>query len=287
MEGPDEAAPTVAVITGGGGGMGRACARRLAGGSSLLLADASERNLAEALAELEADGIEAAGIVCDVADPTAVAALAERAAGPGTLGPLVHIAGLSSTMAEPPRILTVNLTGTALVLDAFLPLAGPGSVALCIASMAGHRSGPEAYDELLLEPRAPDFLSRLEAAVVLDGGKAYDLSKRGVIVQVERRAEAWARRGARILSLSPGLIATPMGDRAVSGRGRHLADLAPLRRLGTADEIAAVVAFVCSPAASYMTGTDLRVDGGVIAAMHHNAAEELARDWNGWGAAGC
>lgn len=273
----------VVAITGGGGGMGRACARLMGGGRRVVLGDALPQGLEAALQELREAGIEAHGRECDVTDPESVAEFAQLASRAGPLDALVHTAGLSSSMGSAQRILEVDLVGTAIVLDAFLPLARPGAAAVCIASMAAHRNGPQAHDELLLEPRRADFLERVEAAVPLDSGKAYDLAKRGVIVQCERRAQAWAQRGARIVSLSPGLIETPMGERAKSGRGREIVAIAPLQRTGTAEEIAEVVAFLCSERARYITGCDVRVDGGTIAAMRHSVSDQVASAWNGWG----
>jgi NAD(P)-dependent dehydrogenase (short-subunit alcohol dehydrogenase family) len=275
----------VVVITGGGGGMGVACARTFQDADAIVLADLTNERLAPVTNELRENDVNVHAIECDVADPDSVAALAGLARGLGPLRALIHTAGLSSTMGTAERIMDVNLTGTVLVLDAFLGQARGGTVAVCIASVAGHRIGPEAYDAILATLRRPGVLDRLRGAgaITNEPGRSYDLSKRGVILFVEREAAAWGNRGARLLSLSPGLIDTPMGATAANGgRGSDMANFAALGRFGHADEIASVVSFMCSDAARFVTGTDIRVDGGAIAGVRHVAEAAAAARWNGW-----
>lgn len=284
MSAGDDARP-VAVVTGGAGGIGLASARRLAPGHALLLADLSRERLDDAVRELRDDGASAEGVICDVADDGAVGALAAAAERLGPLRALVHTAGLSSSMGSAQRILDVNLRGTALVLDAFLPQATPGTVAVGVASIAAHRIGPAAFDRLLADAGDPRLLDRLREAGAIDDepGRAYDLSKRGVVLACELRAEAWGRRGARIVSVSPGLVDTAMGRRAADGgRGARLAAVAAVGRMGDAGEIGDAIAWLCSGAASYVTGCDLRVDGGVVAGVRHTAPPDVAAGWNGW-----
>ncbi|WP_324668664.1 SDR family oxidoreductase [Geochorda subterranea] len=266
----------VYVITGGAGGMGIACARRLGRRGRVLLSDVAERRLAEVAAELSASGIQVETRVADVADPAAVRALAEAAAGLGPLAALVHTAGLSPTMASWRRVMEVDLVGTALLIEAFRPLARPGSVAVCISSIAGHLQPPappelmEALDaplaEGFLERIAPHFEGRPDAPSL-----AYGWAKQAVIRLVEREAAAWGRQGARIVSLSPGIIRTPMAEQEfkVQPQMAQMVRLTPLARIGEPDEIASAVEFLVGEGASYITGCDLRVDGGTTAAMRH------------------
>jgi len=261
----------VYVITGGSGGMGKAIARRLGKKGNLLLADIGEERLQQAAAELAAEGITDVTVqTVDITNETQVEGLAKKAAGLGELGAIVHTAGLSPSMADARRILEVNSVGTGLVLKAFLPLAVPGSVAVCIASMAGHFTPRnEAYNGYLKNPLAPDFLSRSVVFTQNNPGAAYGLSKLGVILMVEDQAWTWGQKGARIASVSPGTIDTPMGRQEASQQEQMkvMLEHTPLGREGTADEIAAAVAFLCSSESSYITGTDLRVDGGTTANM--------------------
>jgi NAD(P)-dependent dehydrogenase (short-subunit alcohol dehydrogenase family) len=207
----------VAVITGGGGGIGLACARALgAAGHRLLLGDVDAGRLDAAAHALEGEGRSVECVPCDVADPDAVRRLADASAGAGELACLVHTAGLSPAMADGARIFDVNLVGTARLLEAFLPLAGPGAAAVCIASQAGHLAASAAtpeIDAVLDEPLRSDFRERLAGMgpELATAAAAYALSKRGVIRLAARAAPAWGERGARIVSLSPGIIDTGMG----------------------------------------------------------------------------
>ena len=258
-----------AVITGGGGDMGVACARRLAPSYRLILAELDESRLDAARARLAEEGIDALGQPLDVSDAAAVRGLAQRAAVEGGLGALVHTAGLSPTMADGARIWSVNLVGTALLMDAFRPLAREGSVAVLIASQAGHfarAAMPPALETLLDAPLDSDFLDRvlaLGSGLDTPGG-AYGGSKYGVIRLAIRESVAWGAVGARVVSLSPGIIDTGMGQQEYASQPfmKTMVEKTPLGRMGLADEIAKAVAFLCSDAASFVTGTDLLVDGG-------------------------
>ena len=262
----------VTVITGGAGGIGLACARRL--GGEVILADLPGERLDAAAEQLRAEGIDARAIPCDVSDAIQVAALARP------FRALVHTAGLAPPLATDPRaVLDVNLAGTARLLDAFEPHAAGGSVAVCIASLAGHRASAARGDAQLRRPLEPDLYERLGAPPsVLT---AYSLSKRGVILECRRRAAAWGARGARIVSVSPGLVAdTTIGEAAAGIFAGAYADQAAVKRAGTAKDIAGVVAFLAGEDAAYVTGCDLLVDGGVLADVDHHQAEDAAAMWH-------
>lgn len=272
----------VAVITGAGGGLGLACAKRFAPTHALVLAEHSAERLERAEEALRAMCPELTAVLCDVSDAAAVAELAEASARQGRLGALLHTAGLSRSMADGTRILEVNLLGSALVIDAFLGLAGPGSVAVCVSSIGAHRRAIRELDELLLDPLEPGFMGRLEERLGITErtGLAYDLSKRGVILLCERAAGAWGARGARIVSLSPGPIDTPMGHLEGTRDAKGLEETAALGRVAAAEEIASAAAMLCSEDASYVTGCDLRVDGGIVPALDHNSSPAVADAWN-------
>jgi NAD(P)-dependent dehydrogenase (short-subunit alcohol dehydrogenase family) len=251
------------VVIGAGSGMGAAAAALLAPKGRLVLAD-RDTEAAARVAETLVGDVEV--VACDITDDEAVDALV---AVTGQLGGLVHTAGLSPTMADGRRIVEVNLLGTDRVLRAFEPSLGPGSAAVCFASMAAHVVPADpAVDAILDEPGATDMLDRLAALGLLDHpGLAYAVSKRGVIRLVQRRSAVWGAQGARVLSLSPGIIDTPMGRLEDASEPAMAAAVAasPLRREGRAAEVAAVAAFLVSEEASFMTGTDVLVDGGVVA----------------------
>lgn len=266
-----------ALITGAAGGMGAACARSLGRRHDLILTDVSTDRLAATAQQLEDEGYGLAAVVPgDLGSTGVLDEIAAALGAPGRLGPMVHTAGLSPALAGWEAILKVNLIATELLLATVEPLLSRGSAAVLIASMAGHmgRGLPEA-DEVLDSPLAPDFLQRIEphlaamAARFPHGdlaGPAYALSKRAVIRMCEQRASAWAKHGARICSISPGVIYTPMGRRETES-GAAAGDAlkaTPIGRWGTPMDIADAAEFLTSDRASFITGTDLRVDGGAI-----------------------
>lgn len=261
----------VYVITGGSGGMGKAIAELVAKQGTVLLADMSEERLVETKEELAAKGLTDVHYqTVDITDRANVQALAEKAASLGSLKSIVHTAGLSPTMASSTRITEVNLVGTGIILDEFLKLAEPGTVAVCISSMSGHfvpKQGP--HIELLKQPLAENIGETMEQMAKGDPGAAYSLSKLGVLLIVEDQAWAWGQKGARIVSVSPGTINTPMGrqESEQQAQMKVMLDNTPLSREGEAKEIATAVEFLISDAASYITGTDLLVDGGTTANM--------------------
>ncbi len=267
--------------------MGIACARRLGRAGPVLLGELDPERLEAALTTLAGERLEVAGVQGDLSNEADSAALAEALHERGSLGALVHTAGLSPMMAPADRIYTVNLAGTAITTNAFLPLAEAGSACVCIASMAGHAgeqtTSPEV-DAILDTPLEGRLLARLEAArpdlEPGDSGVAYRLSKWGVQRLVRREAKRWGHRGARIVSLSPGIIDTPMGQFENERQPvmKEIAENTPLARMGTADEIAAVVAFLCSADASYVTGVDWLVDGGATHGYRASVERDRATD---------
>src|SRR5579875_67858 len=265
----------VSVITGGSGGMGIECARLLASEGPIIIADIKARELESAAAQLRKAGGEVTSVLCDVSAADSVAALAQKAAAAGQVQALIHTAGISPTMADWRRIMSVNLIGSALIERAFAPLMAPGGAAVFIASMAGHTVQNAAAAAAVLDrPLAPDFIERLEqVAGPIDPGSAYGLSKQGVIQLCQRVTPAWAKRGARINSISPGLIDTGMGKLEFANQPMMamMLEQTPLGRGGTAGEIAEVAVFLCSPKASFVTGIDILVDGGMTNVLARQA----------------
>lgn len=265
--------PTALVI--GGGGMGMSTARRLGQSHRIVLASRSAKANEEREAALREDGVDAVAVECDVTDPASVAGLAEFVAERGPLRTLAHVAGLSPSMDDWHGIFSVNLIGTALMESACLGLAAPGSAAVFVSSSAGHLADPPPREvtEVLDDPLAPDFFSRLDRLFTPEEQtplQAYRLSKFALNRMCRRQVSAWGAKGARIVSVSPGPIATPMGARELDGPNREV-KLALMRRLpiareGTMVETADAIEFLASDRASYITGIDLLVDGGLVAA---------------------
>jgi NAD(P)-dependent dehydrogenase (short-subunit alcohol dehydrogenase family) len=267
---------SLAVVVGAGG-MGMAAAHRLGQRHRLLLADIDPKRLDERTAELRAAGHDPIAVVCDITDASQVAALSRESAKHGPLSVLAHVAGLSPSMADWRTIMRVNLLGAWLVEAALLPQATIGAAAIFISSMAGHMGLPsEGIVAVLDDPTHPEFLELVEAAVgrQISSTMAYQLSKFALIRFCQRRASAWGRMGARIVSLSPGLIATPMGALEFERQPVKYDLLAktPIRREGTMLEIADTIEFLASDRASFISGIDLLVDGGLTAALSHATA---------------
>jgi NAD(P)-dependent dehydrogenase (short-subunit alcohol dehydrogenase family) len=279
---------SVSVVTGAAGAMGAACARALAPAVDvLLLTDVDADRLDRVATAIEAEtGTCVRRCTGDVVDAAFADELVDESRAAGAFHSLVQTAGLSPSMAGWQEILRVDLVAVAVLLDAFLPVVVPGSAAVCISSISGHLGEFDAAtDAVLDDPRAPDFQARFRrvTAAEPDPGATYRLAKRGVIRLCERAAVPWGARGGRTVSVSPGLIDTAMGrlelehhpikvrmaERTPVGAGRDDGSVLP----GRVEDIADAVAFLASDAAAFVSGCDLRVDGGLVAAMRHQDDE--------------
>jgi NAD(P)-dependent dehydrogenase (short-subunit alcohol dehydrogenase family) len=265
----------VLVITGGAGGMGLACARALADRGRLLLVDVREDLLDQARKALSGHGADVETLRCNVTSPADVAA---RVRELGRLRCLVHTAGVSPEMADAATVLDVDLAGSVRITDALFPLVNPGSSAILIGSIAGYSDVPATVEPLLDDPLADGFLAAIEAAISqeLDSATAYVLAKRGVTRLAERLATPWGKKGGRTVAISPGLIDTPMGRLELDHQEiiPVMIEVTPVKRPdrplpGRPEDIAAAVAFLESDAAAFISGCDIRVDGGLVGAGKH------------------
>jgi NAD(P)-dependent dehydrogenase (short-subunit alcohol dehydrogenase family) len=257
----------------GVGGMGLSIARRVGAGRTIVLADINAAGLNAAAGALTDDGHQVLTQEVDVTSRSSVAAVAETAHAAGRVTAIVHTAGLSPEQASAEAVLAVDLLGVALTIDEFGRVIEPGGAGVVIASMAGHMQpalDPEVERQLASTP-ADELLGLQACSRITDSRMAYPFAKRANQIRVAAAAGAWGERGARINSISPGVISTAMGRLELGSESgvlmRAMVDNSGLRRLGTPEDIAAATEFLLGPAAAFVTGTDLLVDGGVIAAI--------------------
>lgn len=263
------------IVIIGAGGIGLAIARRQGVGKTVLLADHNDQTLQLAAQQLRGASYTVETMAVDVSDRASVARLAGRAVSLGPVRQVINTAGVSPNMAPVERILAVDLYGTALVFDEFERVIARGGAGLVISSMAGHMMPaltPE-QDKALAYTPTEDLLKlpMLQPDQVPNSGVAYSLSKRANILRVQASAMTWGARGARVNSISPGIIVTPLARHELESEIGHIyqamVEASPSKRMAPPDEIAGAAAFLLGPDAGFITGSDLLIDGGVIAAM--------------------
>jgi NAD(P)-dependent dehydrogenase (short-subunit alcohol dehydrogenase family) len=258
----------------GPGSIGQAIARRVSAGKRVLLADLREENASAAAKTLSEAGFDVTTTQVDISSRESIQALVALAVSLGEVTGLIHAAGVSPSQASPETILHVDLYGTAVILEEFGNVIAPGGSGVVIASQSGHRLpglSPEQNRALATTP-ADELLAlpMLQPDQVRDSLHAYQLSKRGNSLRVMAEAVRWGRRGARINTISPGIIMTPLAKDELTGpRGdgyRRMLSLSAAGRAGTPDEVANVAALLMGPDGGFITGSDFLMDGGVTAA---------------------
>lgn len=260
-----------ATVLIGSGLIGVAIARRVSAGKHLLLADLKKENADAAATVLSDAGFEVSTATVDVSSREAVKSLAQKAAALGDVTGVIHAAGVSPSQASPKQILAVDVYGTAVVLEEFGNIIARGGSGVVIASQSGHRLGAltNEQNKLLATTPADQLLSlpMLQLDQVKDSLHAYQLAKRGNALRVMAEAVRWGKRGARINSISPGIIITPLAKDELTGpRGegyRRMIELCPVGRAGTPDEVANVAALLMGSEGTFITGSDFLMDGGV------------------------
>jgi NAD(P)-dependent dehydrogenase (short-subunit alcohol dehydrogenase family) len=268
----------------GVGGMGQAIARRQGPGKTVLLADFNQETLELVAGSMSRDGHTVQTLNVDVSSPESVDCLARRATELGAVTQLVHTAGLSPAQASAEAVLRVDLLGVALVLDAFGRIIAPRGAGIVLASMAAYLYPvfTAEQERALAHTSARDLLtlSHVNPGAVTDSALAYGIAKRTNHIRVQAASVVWGRRSARVNSISPGCIATPMGhlelDSPIGDGIRGMVAASATGRLGTPDEIAAAAAFLLGPDAAFITGIDLLVDGGVVASLQSGIGRRAA-----------
>jgi NAD(P)-dependent dehydrogenase (short-subunit alcohol dehydrogenase family) len=268
---------TEVIVVIGAGSIGQAIARRVSTGKHVVLADLRIEN-ADAAAEIFRDaGFDVTTATVDVSERDSVHALAETAANLGDVTGMIHAAGVSPSQASPAAILAVDLYGTAIVLEEFGNVVVAGGSAVVIASQSGHRLGALTVEQdgALATTPTDELLAlpMLQRDQVTDSLHAYQLAKRGNSLRVKAEAVRWGKRGARVNTISPGIVMTPLARDELTGpRGagyRRMIELCPAGRAGTPDEIGTLGAFLMGPDGAFITGSDFLIDGGVTASYFY------------------
>lgn len=267
------AMPEVIVLIGAGS-IGQAVARRVSAGKHVLLADLRQENVDAAAKVLSEAGFDVSTAIVDVSSRPSVHALVETATAIGPVTGVIHAAGVSPSQATPATILKVDLYGTAVVLEEFGAVIARGGSAVVIASQSGHRLGALSAEQNkgLATTPADELLSLpfLLPDQITDPLHAYQVSKRGNSLRVMAEAVRWGKRGARVNTISPGIIITPLAKDELSGpRGegyRRMIGLSAAGRAGTPDEVGNVAALLMGTDGGFITGSDFLMDGGVTAA---------------------
>jgi NAD(P)-dependent dehydrogenase (short-subunit alcohol dehydrogenase family) len=267
-------APTRVVVVIGAGSIGQAIARRVSAGKHIVLADLRQENAETAAKTLSDAGFDVSTAKVDVSVRASVQALVETAKSIGEISGVIHAAGVSPSQASPETILKVDLYGTALVLEEFGKVIARGGAGVVIASQSGHRLPALSADQNAALATTPVEellkLPMLQPGQVKDSLHAYQISKRGNSLRVMAEAVRWGKRGARVNTISPGIIITPLANDELKGpRGagyRRMIDLCPVGRAGTPDEVGTVGALLMGADGAFITGSDFLMDGGVTAA---------------------
>jgi NAD(P)-dependent dehydrogenase (short-subunit alcohol dehydrogenase family) len=272
-----EAIMSEVIVLIGAGSIGQAIARRVSAGKKVVVADLQQGDADAAADVLSNAGFEVRTTTVDVSSREAVQTLVETATTLGDVTGVIHAAGVSPSQASPSTILRVDLYGTAVVLEEFGNVIASGGAGVVIASQSGHRLGAlTAEQDAALATTPADQLLTLEmlqSSEVTDSLRAYQLAKRGNSLRVMAEAVRWGKRGARVNTISPGIIITPLAKDELTGpRGegyRRMIELCPAGRAGTPDEVGTVGALLMGPDGAFITGSDFLMDGGVTASYFY------------------
>lgn len=260
----------VCVITGGGSGMGLEAAKFMPKEKIILLTGRTEKKLAAAVEELKALGYTAYYKTCDTSKREDVAALADYAASLGEIKNVINSAGLSPAMADPETIVRVNALGTVYVNEEFSKRMNPGSVIVDVSSNSAYVLPSFLINKktyLLADTDENLFVKKiLKKAGLAKGdyqrsGFAYSLSKNFVVWYAKKCALEYGAKGIRVVSLSPGLIATDMGN-LEKEEGGSLIDFAAEKRMGKPEELGFALFAVADERNGYLAGVDVLCDGG-------------------------
>ena len=258
----------------GAGSMGTAIVRRIAAGKKILLGDISEKALEHVSADFKHSGYDVETCVVNALEKESVEAFARRAAELGPVMYFIETAGASPNQATPEHIVNLDMLGTGYAVDAFGQVMAEGGAGLIISSQAAYMYPIPNEDELQIVNATTEQLRELpivKNVALQNSGLAYMIAKRVNHLQAQRAAATtWCERRARINTISPGIIVTPLAYDEFNANGegyQAMIDASASHRVASSDEIADAAAFLLGEHASFITGTDLLIDGGVIASI--------------------
>ena len=269
------------VVLIGAGSIGQAIVRRIGAGKHIVLADKRLEAAQTAAKTLEDAGFETSAVAADLASRESILSLIEHAQKFGDIMNLVNAAGVSPSQASVETILKVDLYGTSVLLEAFGKVIADGGSGIVISSQSGHRLHALTEEENTALATAPteELLKLPFIAAITDPLKAYQYSKRCNVLRVMGEAQKWARRGATVNSISPGIIITPLANDELKGpRGdgyRKMLSLCPCGRAGTPDEVGDLAEFLMSSRGRWITGADFLIDGGTTASYFYGDLQYL------------
>lgn len=265
------------MILTGAGQIGMAIARRMGYGMKIVIGDKKIAN-AETIARIMNEGgFDAVAVETDLASRESILNLITKAQEYGDIKMLVNAVGVSPSQAPIEAILKVDLYGTAVLLEEVGKVIGEGGVGVTISSQSGHRMPaltPEQDEQLATTPTERLLgLDILQPENIHDTLHAYQMAKRCNVKRVMAEAVKWGQRGARINSISPGIIVTPLALDEFNGpRGdfyKNMFAKCPAGRPGTADEVANVAELLMSDRGAFITGADFLIDGGATASYFY------------------
>ena len=269
------------VVLIGAGSIGQAIVRRIGAGKHIVLADKRLEAAQTAAKTLEDAGFETSAVAADLASHESILSLIEHAQKFGDIMNLVNAAGVSPSQASVETILKVDLYGTSVLLEAFSKVIADGGSGIVISSQSGHRlhALTEAENTALATAPTEELLKLPFITAITDTLKAYQYSKRCNALRVMGEAQKWARRGATVNSISPGIIITPLANDELKGpRGdgyRKMLSLCPCGRAGTPDEVGDLAEFLMSSRGRWITGADFLIDGGTTASYFYGDLQYL------------
>ena len=269
--------PKEIIVLTGAGRIGMAIARRMGCGKKIFVADWKLENANAIAKTMEEAGFDVLPFQVDISSRQSVVQLIEAAQKEGEIAMFINAAGVSPSQASIEQILKVDLYGTAVLLEEFGKVVKEGGTGVTISSQSGHRMPaltPDQDRQLATTPT--DELLNLEILKVeniKDTLHAYQMAKRCNVKRVMAEAVKWGKRGARINSISSGIIITPLALDEINGpRGdfyKNMFAKSPAGRPGTADEVANVAHLLLSERGAFITGADFLIDGGATASYFY------------------